>query len=415
MFMEYIYCLMYVTGLSVCIYKYLDRKPKRLEFICLLLIYAFFNFIITNKMTFHVLEQLFMTIGVFIIDFIMISIMNRKINISFINYIVFYNIIYSFIISFSLFFMNNYLPLLIDKTHHETFYRCTFVIFLNLLTVFIWCVLEKKNILVNKSVNKNYFRLFLIVNIISCIILVIFQYYSYTIHLDIYINIVLIIFSILWFYLINIINRYASISYEHENMLLKESISHTIDQYMIQYKDNQEKINKFRHDIKNHFILIKEMKDSQEINNYIDKIYPELENIKISDDVISGHLYIDAIINSRKLMYEDVHFIGEFIGLKNLKMNEIDLSSLLFNLLDNAFQAAYEMKGYVKLELKYDDKHFIVRVENSCKEKTNFKSKRKNHGYGLKIVNDVIEKYNGHIEMVSTDNQVVIKVGLYVA
>ncbi len=71
-------------------------------------------------------------------------------------------------------------------------------------------------------------------------------------------NIILIIFYLLWFYLINIINRYASISYEHENMLLKESISHTIDQYMIRYKDNQEKINKFRHDIKNHFILIKE-------------------------------------------------------------------------------------------------------------------------------------------------------------
>lgn len=228
-------------------------------------------------------------------------------------------------------------------------------------------------------------------------------------------NIILIIFCLLWFSLIYIINRYTSISYEHENMLLKESISHTIDQYMIQYKDNHEKINKFRHDIKNHFILIKEMKDYQEINNYIDKIYPELENIKISDDVISGHLYIDAIINSRKLIYEDVRFIGKFKGVNNLKMNEIDLSSLLFNLLDNAFQAANEMKGYVKLELKYDDKHFIVKVENSCKEKTDFKSKRKNHGYGLKIVNDIIEKYNGHMEMISTDEQVIIKVGLYVA
>ena len=412
MLMEYIYCLIYVTGLSICIYKYLDRKPKLLELICILLIYGFINFVITNKITFDVMEQIFMSFGIILSDFIMISIMNRKINWVLFNYTLFYSSLNIFIITISLFVMNNYFPFLIEKTHTITSYRFSIIIIFNIINILIWRLLERKNFIVHKKIIKNYLNLFLIVNGISQIILIIFQYFSYTLELNIYTNFLLIIFAILWFYFIYIISKYTSLSYEHENMLLSESISQNIEQYMIQYKSNQEKVNKLRHDIKNHFILIKEMSHNQEVIHYIEQMFPELEKIRIEDKEISGHLYIDAIIHTRQLMYDNVQVIGEFTNIKDLKLNELDLSLLLFNLLDNAFQASHEVNGYVKIEMKYDDCHLILRIENNCKGKTDFKSRKINHGYGLKIVRDIVEKYDGTIDFISQENIVIVKVGL---
>ena len=94
------------------------------------------------------------------------------------------------------------------------------------------------------------------------------------------------------------------------------------------------------------------------------------------------------------------------IGRK-LNMEDIDLCRMLTNILENAVegcQKVSEGQRIIRLNLHSKGNFLFVKCENSCNEDnlriTNgkYKSSKKNsdrHGYGLKIINGIAEKYNG--------------------
>lgn len=85
-------------------------------------------------------------------------------------------------------------------------------------------------------------------------------------------------------------------------------------------------------------------------------------------------------------------------------MNPKDLSTLIFNLLDNAFQASLEVNGHVEFKMIYNASRLIIETINDVNEMPNFVSKKgSGHGYGMKIIQDIVRKYNGNIEY-SYDN-----------
>ena len=92
---------------------------------------------------------------------------------------------------------------------------------------------------------------------------------------------------------------------------------------------------------------------------------------------------------------------------RRLNMEDIDLCRMLTNILENAVEGCQnvsEGQRIIRLNLHSKGNFLFIKCENSCNEDnlriTNgkYKSSKKNsdrHGYGLKIINGIAEKYNG--------------------
>lgn len=197
-----------------------------------------------------------------------------------------------------------------------------------------------------------------------------------------------------------------------ENQIVVQSIYSNINENINRITYEQENIKKIRHDLKNHLVIIKSMDKDEHLSQYLDQLYSKIDNVKIGHEVITGNVYVDTIINSKISEYCNVSLTYD-CSIDGLKLKPIDLSMLLFNLLDNACHSASEVNGFVDLKMNYIGNHLFIEVKNDFKEKPNFISKKGvGHGYGMRIINDIVEEYYGEIEYKVLENEVNVKVGL---
>ena len=98
---------------------------------------------------------------------------------------------------------------------------------------------------------------------------------------------------------------------------------------------------------------------------------------------------------------------------KNNTIRNVDICTILVNLLDNAIEACEKIDNsedrYIKLSISSLGGMVVIKVENSCSqfvfddgqivELKTTKNDSKSHGYGLKIVKAIANKYNGELEI----------------
>ncbi|MBN1066981.1 ATP-binding protein [Clostridium botulinum] len=152
----------------------------------------------------------------------------------------------------------------------------------------------------------------------------------------------------------------------------------------------------------------------------IDKIGEKLKGI-INKNNVEADFKLNEnnnLINNivKKIKSEDINIIIEDEGsINNAKITEIELYRIISNIVNNAVKA---MNGSGILIIKtYDIKDYIIVIienngpkiekENICKIfEAGFTTKNnieKNHGYGLSIVKELIEKCGGNINLTSND------------
>ena len=93
---------------------------------------------------------------------------------------------------------------------------------------------------------------------------------------------------------------------------------------------------------------------------------------------------------------------------RELSVDEADLCTLLVNLLDNALEACEQIpeKGrFLRVYLAVNGRQLYMSIQNSAKEELNFNErnyitqKRGSHGFGMKRVSAVVEKYDGFLNL----------------
>ncbi len=177
------------------------------------------------------------------------------------------------------------------------------------------------------------------------------------------------------------------------------------ERYFEVIEQNNKDMQVFVHDIKNHFIQIRNMNDFESAKNYIDSIYPKIETF--SSIGISQNKMLDLIISKYIKLCESKN-INLSVDVKTANLNYIidsDLSTLLNNLLDNAIEAAKETEEKrIVLKIYSKSKNFdVLTLLNSCskppsvvdKELKTTKNNKKLHGLGLKSVKKIVDKYDG--------------------
>jgi two-component system sensor histidine kinase AgrC len=189
-------------------------------------------------------------------------------------------------------------------------------------------------------------------------------------------------------------------------------------------KENHDKIMRLQHDINNHLIhilyCIKSKKYDKAIE-YINEISKTsmafLEHIHLSNEMLN------YIINAKMdaAASKSIKFIGNIEDIKHPILNDFDLCILLGNILDNAIEASQNEKinnRYIIMDIYNFSGYEIFEVKNKISSSildknrmlTSSKSNKILHGYGLKQIRTIIEKYYGHLDIYERNNYFILKV-----
>ena len=127
------------------------------------------------------------------------------------------------------------------------------------------------------------------------------------------------------------VSRYLNNGYVSEQKRIKE------------IKQLYEEIHSIRHDLKNHLIcidLLAKQGKYNEISDYIQKFSKEIKNIE-KNFLFTGNDVLDAILNTKISLAEQegIRCTAE-INCGVIPLEQWDISVLIGNLLDNAYEAA---------------------------------------------------------------------------
>ena len=191
--------------------------------------------------------------------------------------------------------------------------------------------------------------------------------------------------------------------------------------------ETQEASNKLRHDMKNHLrALYSDIKkgDISEAQKYISDIVDAYETG--TEIIHTGYSAIDGLVNFKlqTAKQNGIRVQADVSLPLGLNLSSFDLTVILGNLLDNALQAVSLVpeKGFIDLAIRYSKGMLLIRVSNPFKTaiKTEngkivtTKADKKNHGYGLRSVDEAVAKYHGTIKIEADENIFTITAALYV-
>ncbi|MBD5526686.1 MAG: sensor histidine kinase [Lachnospiraceae bacterium] len=185
----------------------------------------------------------------------------------------------------------------------------------------------------------------------------------------------------------------------------------------------QQQIGLLKHDMKNHTLVILsylEENKTEEAKQYAGEILDKLNRMYTYVNV--GNSLLSYIINSKLSMAKEqgIEIKAEIENLSFSYMDSVDFSSLLNNMLDNAISGALESEGK-KLEVNIvSEKGFdVITVKNSIdgsvlKDNPELASSKEEpgHGYGMKQMKAVTEKYEGNIDIYEKDGMFIVRVML---
>lgn len=179
-----------------------------------------------------------------------------------------------------------------------------------------------------------------------------------------------------------------------------------------------------RHDLNNHLTVISglmKIGNYESANNYINEMVGDIrinnKALTIENPILASMLYSKMDKFKREQVPFEVNVCNEDIVHA---LPSTDLIRLLSNLLDNAYEATIELpvdqrKIGLSIDRLNDELKVIVENTSIIKEfnEGNFtigystKSDNGKRGYGLSIIQDIIDKYNGSIK-INTKHDLVI-------
>ena len=245
------------------------------------------------------------------------------------------------------------------------------------------------------------------------------------IYLVIFLCILLTIINIMLFILYDFLIQYIKQKIDKE--ILEKENQFNLKQLNI-IKTNYEILEEFRHDFKNHIIHINRCAMNNNLNEIIKYTNNLLDKTKINDEfnVNTGNLVIDSLLSFKfqEILKNNIKLKYDIKIPYDLNINSVDLICILGNLIDNIIEANLMLDNikdrYANINIKYVQKNLLINLENSFKEvkfdinknlKTIKKDKAK-HGFGLKNIKKIVDKYNGNMEMDIRENKFITQIGL---
>ncbi len=212
---------------------------------------------------------------------------------------------------------------------------------------------------------------------------------------------------------------------KNKKLILQKQNESYLQQLRMIQADNAN-MSLIRHDIKNHLFALKSLYEKGEIDsfkNYLDSILSKID--KEEELCKSGNIIVDSIINYKLKEIVNTSICADVCIPEKLTISDMDLTSMLGNLLDNSLRAIEEVnengkKSVLCLNLNYTKGRLMLRIENSYLAVKVFQGKfqttkreQKGHGIGLESVKEVVSKYNGILKISCEKDLFIVEAVLY--
>ena len=206
---------------------------------------------------------------------------------------------------------------------------------------------------------------------------------------------------------------------ERKNLMLQKSYYEKLEQ-------NQAEIRRFRHDMNNHLSTVRSLFYSgnlKDAGNYLEELKTQMA---VHTRVFCRNSIINAVLNAKYNQAQEQGIDSFFhIDLDNLTgIDSVSLCSLFSNTLDNAIEASLKIpdpaKRYLSVKARVTENgYFTCEITNAKKnriildEKGQIKSDKDDataHGFGLSNVREIVEKYDGAMDISYTEDTFTVTV-----
>ena len=183
--------------------------------------------------------------------------------------------------------------------------------------------------------------------------------------------------------------------------------------YFSELKENETELRKIKHDISGCLETMKEIiyteKDTEKAQHFFDELSMTLGNI--TTGFYCKNSLINAIIISKSKICDKqgIRLSAEIKIPEALNISDTDICRILVNMLDNAIEAneKEDKNKFIDLSIKENDGFIYLSTLNPFSGEnigSTTKENKKEHGYGLRILNDFAQKYDGYFKAESQSN-----------
>ena len=187
-------------------------------------------------------------------------------------------------------------------------------------------------------------------------------------------------------------------------------------------KENIDMVNRKYHDLKHQINLLKTQAYVGKSTSYLEKMEREIRVYETQNK--TGNQILDAVLTNKAMICQNKEIELKFIvdGGALSFMEDMDVSALFGNMLDNAIESAEKQrekqKRLIWLYVTKEKQFVRIRTENYCDEKIQFKNgmpvttkkDRRFHGYGMKSIKSTVEKYHGSVVAAQENNWFELKI-----
>lgn len=186
--------------------------------------------------------------------------------------------------------------------------------------------------------------------------------------------------------------------------------------YYEELEKNQQEVRKLRHDMKNHLSVIRNLMETGEKTDaavYLESLEKE---VSVRNRLFCKNGIINAVLNTKYQQAADAKASCFFhISLpEELFIDPISLCTIFANTIDNAIEASVKLpeeQRRISVKARIEQDSFFYEIEN---QKNNLvfekngkflsdKDDIKEHGMGISNVREIVEKYDGMMDVFYTD------------
>lgn len=232
----------------------------------------------------------------------------------------------------------------------------------------------------------------------------------------------LLILAVLIYNVFRFFKRVYQDKREMERLSLQKRFAH---ESFEQIKNHLHEVSGLKHEVRNHLTALKAYLEdgrAEEARNYLNKYVKQAA-------VVTETMYIDNFLLN--VIVGDLLQRAETSGIKvdlniraiPVRIDDLDMYSLLSNILDNALEACMAMppgyERFIRLTITRREPYLNIRCENSktgiiviTGGKIQTTKTGAGHGYGLWIIGRIVDAYDGILSIDHDENSFTIMMGL---
>ena len=230
---------------------------------------------------------------------------------------------------------------------------------------------------------------------------VLFVVYILTVALCIFSNILIMKIS----------DNFVNIKFLEQKHSFIEYYNRLSTDYHDKIEENLMEIRKIRHDFNNSLAVIQSLIENNDLEN-ASAMAEQLE-IKCNNETnkYSSNNILDVILQHAEnaCMKKGIKLHIKCSVPKNISISQIDICNIAENLLHNAIEAVSKSENDAEKEIYFSawtegdmlffksENPLIKDIHTNGKKILTSKSDKKNHGFGLEIIKDIAESYDGDV------------------